>query len=113
MKFQPGQSGNPAGRPKGSRDAITKDFLKALKEDFDEFGKEAIALAREEDPLGYVKVIAGLIPKDINLNTKDGVFDELSDDELSTIISTLKEHLFSTLEGTEAQELSKLASELH
>jgi hypothetical protein len=33
--FEPGQSGNPAGRPKGARNKLSEVFLQALAEDFD------------------------------------------------------------------------------
>ena len=58
--------GNP-GRPKGSRNKLSEDFLKALHDDFQTHGAATIAEARERDPVAYVRMIAGLLPKDIKL----------------------------------------------
>ena len=66
--FEPGQSGNPKGRPKGSRNKLSEDFLKALHDDFMIHGVAAIENMREEKPSEYVRVIASLVPKDFNLS---------------------------------------------
>lgn len=60
--FQPGQSGNPKGRPEGSKNRVTEDFLRALADDFAQHGPGAIAEMREKDPGGYVRVVAALVP---------------------------------------------------
>jgi len=65
--FAKGQSGNPAGRPKGSRNKISTDFLNAITEDFELYGTEAIKSVRENKPEAYLKIVADLVPKDINL----------------------------------------------
>ena len=65
--WKPGQSGNPAGRPKGSRHAIEERFLKAVLDDFEENGRDAIAKAREANPLGYCNMIVSLLPKESKL----------------------------------------------
>ena len=62
-QFKPG---NP-GRPPGSRNKLSEDFLKALYNDFQAHGAATIAEARERDPVAYVKLIASLSPKDIKL----------------------------------------------
>jgi hypothetical protein len=65
--FKPGQSGNPAGRPKGARSKLGEDFLKALHEDFAENGKQVIEKVRAEKPDVYLKVVASILPKEIDL----------------------------------------------
>ncbi len=68
--WKPGQSGNPAGRPKGSRDTINEAFLKNLAADWAGDGIEALRKAREERPAEYCRMVANLQPKDQNLSVK-------------------------------------------
>lgn len=63
--FKPGQSGNPAGRPKGARSKLTEIFLKGMLEDFEKHGSIAIEQVRETKPDQYLKVISAIIPKEI------------------------------------------------
>src|SRR4026209_101 len=85
----PGQSGNPAGRPKGSRNKLSEDFVAALYSDFQEHGSAAIAACRVEKPDVYVRVIAGILPKDVQLKVKS--LDELSDEQLMRKLAVLTE----------------------
>lgn len=64
--FKPGQSGNPAGRPKGARSKLGEAFLKELLADWEEHGAKAIIDMRDEKPGDYVKVVASLLPKEIS-----------------------------------------------
>ena len=75
-RFQPG---NP-GRPKGSKNKLGEDFIKALAEDFEEHGIDAIAIARRTDPVQYLKVIAAVIPKEVIHTVED--YGDLSDSDL-------------------------------
>lgn len=79
---RPFQPGNP-GRPKGSRNLISESFLTAMYNDFQEHGVQAIARAREEDALGYVKVVAGLLPQKMEISKTVSV---MSDEELLAVI---------------------------
>lgn len=65
VPFQPGQSGNPAGRPKGSRSKLSEDFFKALASDFATHGAAAIVAMRDDKPNEYAKMIAGLMTKEV------------------------------------------------
>jgi hypothetical protein len=85
--FKPGQSGNPAGRPKGSRNALGEAFIEAMHADFKEHGAAAIVKVRDEKPDQYLKVIASILPKDLNVNINQ--MDDLTDDQLIQRIRSL------------------------
>ena len=80
MKFQPGQSGNPSGRPKGIKSGrmqalsaldtmlIDEGTLKTLR--------EGLQKSLERDPVWFFRrVIIPLLPKEASLQLEnDGVF---------------------------------------
>lgn len=82
-QFKPG---NP-GRQKGARNKLGEQFLDALQQDFEEHGIAAIHVVRVEKPDQYLKVIASLMPRDINLNVNQ--YDGMSDAELAERIRAL------------------------
>src|SRR3954447_5179074 len=74
--FKPGEG----GRKKGSRNKLGEDFILALAEDFAKHGAAAIERVRLEKPDAYIKVVASLLPKDVNLNVRQ--LDDLTDEQL-------------------------------
>jgi|RhiMethySRZTD1v2_1073278.scaffolds.fasta_scaffold1169434_2 hypothetical protein len=85
--FKPGQSGNPAGRPKGARSKLSESFLKALSEDFESNGIGVIESVRKDRPHEYLKIVAAVLPKQMQLEdlTPKRRAEDLSDDELASI----------------------------
>jgi hypothetical protein len=65
--WKPGQSGNPKGRPKGSRDKINEAFLRDMVAAWEKHGIEAIEKVAKADPTNFVKIAASLLPKDVNV----------------------------------------------
>jgi|LakMenE01Jun11ns_1017448.scaffolds.fasta_scaffold9952278_2 hypothetical protein len=87
--FQPGQVGNPVGRPKGSRNKLGEAFLEAMHDDFSAHGIDAIIKVRSERPDQYLKVIASILPKELNVNVNET--DAMTDDELINRLRRLDE----------------------
>jgi Family of unknown function (DUF5681) len=86
-RFKPGQSGNPRGRPRGSRHRLSELALKALCADFEAGGAEAIERCRRE-PDVYVRVVASLLPK--QTVEKVNPLDELSVEELDQLVAHIE-----------------------
>jgi len=79
--------GNPAGRPKGSRNKVSEKLLEALAIDFDGHGKDVIEKVRAERPADYLKIVASLVPKQMEIDDlrTSRRAEDLSDDELAAI----------------------------
>ncbi len=68
-KFKEGQSGNPNGRPVGSKNKLTRTFkeiltdaLEALQED----KKNNLQAWAKENPTEFYKIASKLIPTEVN-----------------------------------------------
>lgn len=88
--FKQGQSGNPGGKPKNARNRLQVKFLEALADDFERNGVRAIKSARKQDPMGYIKAVAALMPKQFEQLSP---VEELSDADLSAAIDLIRAHL--------------------
>src|SRR3954449_2344760 len=66
-RFVPGNSGF-GGRPKGARSKLGEAFLEDLRDAWNEHGATALARCAIEEPAQFVRVIASLMPRDVNLN---------------------------------------------
>jgi hypothetical protein len=84
--WEAGASPNPGGKPVGARNRLQGRFIAALADDFDRHGAAAVAAMREKDPSGYIRVIASLMPKEVEIGR---VLEGLTDDELAAGISVL------------------------
>src|SRR2546429_9966512 len=77
--WQPGVSGNPAGRLRGSRNRLSEAVICALLRDFSKHGEKAIAKVRQTQPAAYLKILALLVPRDHKVEHRNflkGMTDE-------------------------------------
>lgn len=77
LKWKPGQSGNPNGRPKGARSILQEQFFKALQKDFEEHGEAILAVMRAEKPNEYARMVAGLMSKELDANVSGDLSPEM------------------------------------
>lgn len=84
--WKPGQSGNPAGRPKGARNKLGEAFLEAMASDFEVNGQEAIERVREERPQDYLKIIASILPRQAEIKIDN--YEHLNDVQLRAALSS-------------------------
>lgn len=78
-RFLPGNSGF-SGRPKGSRNKLGEAFLTDMYADWQEHGAKVIESVRADKPDVYLKVVASILPRDLNVNINP--LEEATDDEL-------------------------------
>jgi hypothetical protein len=74
------QRGNP-GRPKGSRNKLGEAFIEDLHIAWEKHGMAAIEATIKNHPAQFLKVIAMLMPKDLNLNINP--YANLTDEQLT------------------------------
>lgn len=74
--WKPGQSGNPAGRPKGARSILQEDFFKALQRKFEENGEIVLDQMIREKPADFAKMIASLMSKELTGEDGQALFPQ-------------------------------------
>ena len=72
-------SGAAKGRPKGSRNRLGVAFVEAMLGDFEQHGRTVIASLRDDKPEQYLRIVASILPKEI----------ELGEDAIDTIASVI------------------------
>jgi len=71
-RFITGTKAGP-GRPRGARNKLGEAFLEDLREAWEQHGATALARCAEEEPGQFCRIVASLLPKDINVNASIGV----------------------------------------
>jgi hypothetical protein len=73
---------NNMGRPRGSKDVLGRVFTAELLADFEANGKQAIVDCREKSPSDYLKIIASILPKHVEVKhdvaTKESIESTLN-----------------------------------
>lgn len=91
FRWKPGQSGNPKGRKKGSRNQFAEAFISDFLSDWEEYGSEAIRECRETRLDVYMATARAIIPKQMDVRVSE--FEQLTDDGLDQRIADLASQL--------------------
>ena len=71
-KWRPGQSGNPAGRPKGTRNTLGEAFLRDVMAVWEETGPEILRQAAASEPMQFSAMIARILPQKLLIDMFGG-----------------------------------------
>jgi hypothetical protein len=104
-RFVTGHKQAGPGRPKGSRNRHTENFLREFADDFERHGAAVIAKVREEKPDVYLRIAADLLPREATLDV------DVSVDIHAEVVGLLQ--VFRGLnDGRTDGELEKMARKL-
>jgi len=67
MTFKQGVSGNPHGNRHRTRHLLNQEFMQALLLHFRQHGKKAIEKVARNQPAVYVKILALLVPREMQI----------------------------------------------
>jgi hypothetical protein len=73
-RFEKGLSGNPAGRPQGSRNKLAEDFVGELLGEWQRRGRDAIRNLPDDK---FVDVVAKVLPKELLVDAGETFADLL------------------------------------
>jgi hypothetical protein len=90
------------GRAKGVRNKLSHAFLNDLLEEWAIGGREALRIARVEDPVRFSAMVASLLPKEMTVEI--GPLQELPDERLIEYIEYTERQLAGRLERIESRE---------
>ena len=89
-KWAPGESGNPAGRPKGSRNKLGEAFIEDMYVAWQTSGKDVIVKVIEKDPATFLRSMVALMPKEMDVNVNR--YEAMTDDQLkSQFLAAIRE----------------------
>jgi hypothetical protein len=94
--WPPGVSGNPNGRPAGSRSAFSAGFTRDLAEVWAVKGKASMLYAAEKQPAVFFATCARLLPNDVKLTIEHSLPGNLSPADwadLRELLSAIREAL--------------------
>ena len=95
-RWPPGKSGNPAGKPPGTRTAFSQGFIRDFALVWAEEGLEAVRKVAKKSPEAFVAIAARICPNDVRLTLEQAIPGGMSLEDYSLmreVIAAIRESL--------------------
>src|SRR6516165_5004955 len=89
MTFKQGVSGNPHGNRHRTRHLLNQEFMQALLLHFRQHGKKAIEKVARNQPAVYVKILALLVPREMQIEDTNRI-KQMTDEEIEQAIEAIQ-----------------------
>ena len=89
MTYQQGVSGNPGGNRHRTRHLLNQEFMQALLLHFRQHGKKAIEKVARNQPAVYVKILALLVPREMQIEHTNRI-KQMTDEEIEQAIEAIQ-----------------------
>src|SRR5262245_4342042 len=89
MTFRQGVSGNPHGNRHRTRHLLNQEFMQALLLHFRQHGKKAIEKIARNQPAVYVKILALLVPREMQIEHTNRI-KQMTDEEIEQAIEAIQ-----------------------
>ena len=89
MTFKQGVSGNPHGNRHRTRHLLNQEFMQALLLHFRQHGKKAIEKVARNQPAVYVKILALLVPREMQIEQTNRI-KQMTDEEIEQAIEAIQ-----------------------
>ena len=98
MTFKQGVSGNPHGNRHRTRHLLNQEFMQALLLHFRQHGKKAIEKVAREQPAVYVKILALLVPREMQIEQTNRI-KQMTDEEIeqARLLTLNAAHMMDTV----------------
>jgi Family of unknown function (DUF5681) len=93
-RWPPGQSGNPAGKPPGTRTSFSQGFIRDFALVWAEEGLEAVRKVAKKSPEAFVAIAARICPNDVRLTLEQAIPGGMSLEDYSLmreVIAAIKD----------------------
>src|SRR5215831_16441800 len=108
MTFSQGVSGNPLGNSHRTRHLLNQEFMQALLLNFRHEGKKAIEKVARNQPAVYVKILALLVPREMQVEHTNSI-KQMTDEQLERGIELIEEMLAKQEAGANAKVIEGVA----
>ena len=102
--------GNPPGRPRGSRNALSEEIICALLRDFREHGQRAIAKVRRTQPAAYLKICRAAGSREHKVE-QTNTYEGMSTEQIEAYIAAIQDRLDRRAAGHQANVIDGEAVE--